>query len=223
MEQHRDLAGEMFGDPLRATQGLDSSDPLTLRVLPTIEGSRRHVRIRDRFPVAYSESPEIADQVASSASRERNSLEFPAWIREIAGQKGKRVNPMQAMEMRIHLQKFEEELIYFIAFRKEDPHRSEPLPTREIEISGSGLSFPTEIAHAPGEDILIAYFLPTGPFPPLQLISEVVRPSRRHARGGYQTPVKIVDISPEDRHRMTDYMASRQRQKSLVKAYDLRS
>jgi hypothetical protein len=223
MEQHRDLAGEMSGDPSRRRPGLGSAEPLTLRVLPTIEGSRRHVRIRDRLPLLYSESPEIAAQTASGASRTKSRLAFPAWIREIASQKGQRVNPMQAMEMRIHLQKFEEELIYFIAFRKEVPHRSEALPTREIEISGSGLSFPTEISHDPGEDILIVYFPPSAPFPPLQLISEVVRPSRHNPRGGYQTPVKIVDISPQDRRRITDYIASRQRQKSLVKAYDLRS
>jgi hypothetical protein len=127
------------------------------------------------------------------------------------------------MELRIHLQKFEEELIYFIAFQARDPDRRGPVPLREIEISGSGMSFPTEIAHHSGEDVLIVYFIPTSPFPPLQLVAEVVRPSQRHPKGGYQTPVKVVDISPEDHQRIMGYMASRQRQRSLVKAYDIRS
>lgn len=218
MEQHKDLAGQMFVEP---SPKAPSSDPSTFRVLPTIEGSRQHVRIKDRLPVAYSESPEIAEQIALDSSRTKRTLEFRGWLKEIAEQKGRWIYPIQEMEMRIHLQKFESELIYFIAFRKRDADCKEPLPSREIEISGSGLSFPTEIAHDRGEDILVVYFLPTGPFPPLQLIAEVVRPSRRHLRGGYQTPVKFVDISPEDHQRITDYIAGRQRQKSLVKAYDL--
>jgi hypothetical protein len=223
MEQHTDLAGEMFGDSSRTSSGNGSPDPSTSRVLPTIEGSRRHVRIRDRLPLVYSESPEIAEQITLDSSRTKSIVEFSAWLKEIAGQKGQRVNPLHGMEMRIHLQKFEEELIYFIAFQTRAPDRKDPLPSREIEISGSGLSFPTEIAHDRGEDILIVYFLPTAPFPPLQLVAEVVRPSQRHPRGGYQTPIKVVDISPEDHHRIVEYMASRQRQKSLFKAYDIRS
>lgn len=85
------------------------------------------------------------------------------------------------------------------------------------------MSFPTEIAHPCGEAILIVYFLPTAPFPPLQLVAEVVRASRRHPKGGYQTPVKYADISEEDHQRIMEYVAGRQRQKSLVKAYALRS
>lgn len=223
MEQHTDLAGEMFRDSGNAATGEGSRDPSTCRVLPSIEGNRRHVRIKDRLPVIYSESPEIAEQVALDASRTKTTVDFSEWLQEIAGRKGLRVNPIHRMEMRIHLQKFEEELIYFIVFREDAPERKGPVPLREIEISGSGMAFPTEIAHHRGENLLIVYFLPSDPFPPLQIVAEVVRPSRRHHRGGYQTPVKVVDISREDHHRIMEYMASRQRQKSLVKAYDLRS
>jgi hypothetical protein len=223
MEQHADLAGEMFGDSESTSREVGTSDPSTFRVLPSIEGSRRHVRIRDRLPLVYSESPEIAEQIALGASRTRSALDFSDWLKEIARHKGQRINPMFGMDMRIHLQKFEEELIYFIAFQPSLPDRTDSLPTREIEISGAGLSFPTEIAHDPGEDILIVYFLPSGPFPPLQLVTAVVRPSQRNPRGGYQTPVKVVNMSPEDGRRIMEYMASRQRQKSLYKAYDIRS
>lgn len=223
MEQHTDLAGELFGDFSRPPNGPRSPDPSTFRVLPSIEGSRQHVRIKDRLPVVYSESSEIAEQIALRSSRTKNTVDFPSWLKEVARQKGKRINPMHGMEMRIHLQKFEDELIYFIAFRAAARDREATASLREIEISGSGLSFPTEIAHHPGEGILIVYFLPTGPFPPLQLVAEVVRPSRRHPGGGYQTPVKVVDISPEDHQRIIEYMAGRQRQKSLMKAYDIRT
>jgi hypothetical protein len=223
MEQHTDLTGEMFGDSAHAGSGTRSTDPTTFRVLPSIEGSRQHVRIKDRLPVVYSEGPEIAEQIALASSRTKNTVDFSAWLQEVARQKGQRINPMRGMEMRIHLQKFEEELIYFIAFRAAARDREASASLREIEISGSGLSFPTEIAHQRGEGVLIVYFLPTSPFPPLQLVAEVVRPSQRHPAGGYQTPVKVVDISPEDRQRILEYMASRQRQKSLMKAYDLRS
>jgi len=223
MEQHTDLAGEMFRDSTNTASETGSQDPSTFRVLPSIEGNRQHVRIKDRLPVIYSESPEIAEQVTLDSSRTKSTVDFSEWLQEIARQKGQRINPLQGMEMRIHLQKFEEELIYFIAFRQGGGDQRGPVPLREIEISGSGMSFPTEIAHHRGEDILIVYFLPTDPFPPLQIVSEVVRPSQRHHRGGHQTPVKVVDISLEDRHRIMEYMASRQRQKSLAKAYDLRS
>ena len=223
MEQHTDLAGEMFRDSTDPASETGSQDPSTFRVLPSIEGNRQHVRIKDRLPVIYSESPEIAEQVALDSSSTKSTVDFSEWLQEIAGQKGQRINPLHGMEMRIHLQKFEEELIYFIAFQERSPDRKGPVPLREIEISGSGMSFPTEITHHRGEDILIVYFLPTDPFPPLQIVAEVVRPSQRHHRGGYQTPVKVVDISLEDHHRVMEYMASRQRQKSLVKAYDLRS
>jgi hypothetical protein len=223
MEQHADLTGEMTRDSTNPAFGTGSQDRSTLQVLPSIEGNRQHVRIKDQWPVVYSESPEIAEQVALDSSHTKSTVNFSEWLQEIAGQKGRRINPMHGMEMRIHLQKFEEELIYFIAFHERAPDRKGPVPMREIEVSGSGLSFPTEIAHHLGEELLIVYFLPTDPFPPLQVVAEVVRSSQRHHRGGYQTPVKIVDISQEDRHRITEYMASRQRQKSLVKAYDLRS
>jgi hypothetical protein len=223
MEQHTDLEGEMFRGAANAATGDGSRDPSTFRVLPSIEGNRQHVRIKDRLPVSYSESPEIAEQVALDASRTQTTVDFTEWLQEIAAQKGRRVNPLKGMEMRIHLQKFEGELIYFIAFLQGAPDGRDPVPLREIEISGSGMSFPTEIAHQRGEDILIVYFLPTDPFPPLQIVAEVVRASQRHHRGGYQTPVKIMDISREDHQRIMEYMASRQRQKSLVKAYDLGS
>ncbi|MGW8319996.1 MAG: PilZ domain-containing protein [Thermodesulfobacteriota bacterium] len=223
MEQHTDLAGEMFRDSTNTASETGSQDPSTFRVLPSIGGNRQHVRIKDRLPVIYSESPEIAEQVVLDSSLTKSTVDFSEWLQEIAGQKGQRINPLHGMEMRIHLQKFEEELIYFIAFQERGPDRKGPVPLREIEISGSGMSFPTEIAHHRGEDILIVYFLPTDPFPPLQIASEIVRPSRPHHRGGHQTPVKVVDISQEDRHRIMEYMASRQRQKSLAKAYDLRS
>ncbi len=223
MERHTELAGAMFGDSPNTSSGIGSPDPTTFRVLPTIEGDRQHVRIKDRLPLIYSESPEIAEQVAVDSSHTKSTVNFASWLQEIATHKGQRINPTRGMEMRIHLQKFEEELIYFIAFQARDPDRKGPVPLREIEISGSGMSFPTEIAHQSGEDILIVYFLPTGPFPPLQLVAEVVRPSPRHPKGGYQTPVKMVDMSPEDHQRIMEYIASRQRQKSLVKAYDIRS
>jgi hypothetical protein len=224
MEQHAELAGAMFGDsPPRSTPDMGTADPTTFRVLPTIEGSRQHVRVKDRLPLAYSESPEIADQIAVDASHTQTTLDFASWIKEIARHKEQRINPSGGMEMRIHLQKFEEELIYFIAFQARDPDRKGPVPLREIEISESGISFPTEIAHHGGENLLVVYFLPTSPFPPLQLVAEVVRPSRAHSKGGYQTPVKVVDISGEDHQRVMEYMASRQRQKNLLKAYDIRS
>ncbi len=224
MEQHTELAGAMFGDPPPHSSSQNgTSDPTTFRVLPTIEGSRQHVRIKDRLPLVYSESPEIAEQIAEDSSHTKSTLDFAAWIKEIARHKGQRINPVGGMEMRIHLQKFEEELIYFIAFQAMDPDRKGPLPLREIEISESGISFPTEISHHPRENILVVYFLPTSPFPPLQLVAEVVRPSRGHPKGGYQTPVKVVDISREDHQRIMQYMASRQRQKSLLKAYDIKS
>ncbi len=223
MGRDADLAGDIFGEPAHAPSGACVPDPSTFRILPTIEGSRRHVRIKDRLPVIYSESPEIAEQVAKDASRTKRTMDFPAWIQEIARHRGERVNPVRGMELRIHLQKFEEEMIYFLAFWGRDPDRKGPVPLREIEISGAGMSFPTEIAHPRGENILIVYFLPTDPFPPLQLVAEVVRPSRRHSRGGYGTPVKYVEISQADHRRIMGYMASRQRQKSLVKAYEIGS
>ena len=205
------------------TSKMGTTDPSTFRVLPTIEGSRQHVRIKERLPVVYSESPEIADEMILDSSRTASTVDFSQWLQEIAGQKGQRINPMYGMEMRIHLQKFEGELIYFIAFQARNPDRRGPVPLREIEISGSGMSFPTEIAHPCGEDILIVYFLPTDPFHPLQLVAEVLRPSRRHPKGGHQTPVKYVDISQKDHQRIMGYIAGRQRQKSLVKAYDIGS
>ncbi len=224
MEQHTELAGAMFGDPPpRSSAGSVPTDPTTFRFLPTIEGSRQHVRIKDRLPLIYSESPEIAEQVALDASRTKSTLDFRAWIQEIARHKGQRIHPARRMEMRIHLQAFEGELIYFIAYQAADPDRRGALPLREIEISESGISFPTEIAHQAGESILVVYFLPTSPFPPLQIVAEVVRQSRGHPKGGYQTPVKLVDISREDQRRVMEYLASRQRQKSLLKAYDIGS
>jgi len=223
MEQHKGLAGEMFQDspPSHARGG--TADPSTLRVLPTIEGSRQHVRLKDRLSLVYSESPEIAKDIILDASRTKSTVDFSAWLQEVAGQKSQRLNPARGMEMRIHLQKFEEALIYFIAFQasSSSPDREDSVPVREIEISGSGMSFPTEIAHPQGEDLLVVYFVPTDPFPPLQLVAEVVRPSRRHSRGGYQTPLRYVDISEEDHRRIMGYIASRHRQKSLVKAYDI--
>jgi hypothetical protein len=186
-----------------------------------IEGSRQDVRIKDRLPLVYSESPAIAKDFALDASRTKTTVDFAAWVQEVARQKNQRLNPAQGMEMRIHLQEFEQALVYFVAFQRRDPDRRDSLPLREIEISGSGMSFPTEIAHDRNEDLLIVYFLPTDPFPPLQLVAHVVRPSRRHSRGGYQTPVKYVDISPEDHERILQYLASRNRQRSLVKAYDI--
>jgi hypothetical protein len=175
------------------------------------------------LPLVYSESPEIAKEIILDASRTKSTVEFSAWLQEVAGQKSQRLNPARGMEMRIHLQKFEEALIYFIAFQVigSNPDREDSVPVREIEISGSGMSFPTEIAHPRGEDLLVVYFVPTDPFPPLQLVAEVVRPSRRHPRGGYQTPVKYMDISEEDHKRIMGYIASRHRQRSLVKAYDI--
>jgi hypothetical protein len=223
MEQHKDLAGEMFRDASPPSSGTMAAKLSTFRVLPTIEGSRQHVRIKDRLPVIYSESPEIADEIILDSSRTKSTVDFSQWLQEIAGQKGQRLNPTRGMEMRIHLQKFEEELIYFIAFQPRKPDRRGPVPLSDIEISGSGMSFPTEIAHPRGEDILIVYFIPTAPFPPLQLVAEVVRPSRCQPKGGYQTPVKYANISQEDHRRILEYIASRQRQKSLVKAYDLSS
>ena len=220
MEQHKDLAGEMFRDSPYPFSRVETADPATFRVLPAIEGARQHVRLKDRLSVIYSESPEIADQCILDGSRTKSTVDFPGWIQEIAGQKNRRLDPTHRLEIRIHLQKFEEELIYFIAFQTSDPDRTGPVPLREIEISGSGMSFPTEIAHPLGEDILIVYFLPTEPYPPLQLVAQVVRPSRRHSEGGYQTPVKYENISQEDHRRIMDYIASRQRQKSLSKAYD---
>lgn len=221
MEQHNGLAGEMFRESPAARQRAAPTDPSTFRVLPTIAGNRQHVRIKDRLSVVYSESPEIEHEVTLGPSRTTRTVDFAGWLQEVACKKGERLNPAHGMEMRIHLQKFEERLIYFIAFQAADSGREKPVPQREIEISGSGLSFPTEIAHPSGEDLLVVYFLPTDPFPPLQLVAQVVRPSRRHPRGGYQTPVRYVDISEEDHHRILTYMAGRHRQRSLLKAYDI--
>ena len=127
MEQHTDLAGEMFRDSTNPAE-TGSQDPSTFRVLPSIEGNRQHVRIKDRLPVVYSESPEIAEQVALDSSGTKSTVDFSEWLQEIAGQKGQRINPLHGMEMRIHLQKFEEELIYFIAFQERDPDRKGPFP-----------------------------------------------------------------------------------------------
>lgn len=221
MGRDAELAGDIFGDPGHAPSGSETPDPSTYRVLPTIEGSRRHIRIKDRLPVIYSESPEIAEQVARGASRTKRTMDFATWLQEVARHREQRVNPVQGMDLRIHLQAFEEEMIYFLAFWKRDPDRKGPVPLREIETSGAGMSFPTEIAHPRGEKILIVYFLPTDPFPPLQLVAEVVRPSRRLSKGGYGTPVRYVDISQAEYGRIMEYMASRQRQKSLAKAYEI--
>jgi hypothetical protein len=223
MEQHKGLAGEMFQDLSHPHARVGTTDPSTLRVLPTIEGSRQHVRLKDRLSLVYSESPEIAKEIILDESRTKSTVEFSAWLQEVAGQKSERLNPAGSMDMRIHLQKFEEALIYFIAFRaiSPSPDREVSAPVREIEISGSGMSFPTEVAHMQGEDILVVYFVPTDPFPPLQLVAEVVRPSRRHPKGGYQTPVKYVDISQEDHQRIMGYIASRHRLRNLNKAYDI--
>lgn len=219
MEAHRGVAREVFPD-LSLPQGRPAgTDPSTLRVLPTIEGSRRQVRIKDRVSLIYSESPGIGEEHAPGVSCGKSTIDLSLWLQDLAGQKDQRLNLDRGAEMRIHLQEFEDTPIYFIAFRASDPDRKEPLPLREIEISGAGLCFPTEILHTVGEDLLIVYFLPTDPFPPLHLVTEVVRPGRRHPRGGYQTPVKVVDISQGDHRRIMEYIASRQRQKSLVKAY----
>lgn len=220
MEEHRGAALDMFPDTYPRDGRPGRTDPSTLRILPTLEGSRRHVRIKDRLPLVYSESPGIDEENIPHASDTKSTMDLSAWVQEIAGQKNRRLNSDRGTEMRIHLQEFEGTLIYFIAFQASDPDRKDPsLVLHEIELSGSGMSFPTEIAHPVGEELLVVYFLPTDPFPPLQLVTEVVRPSRRHTRGGYQTPVRVVDISQGDHRRITDYIASRQRQKSLVKAY----
>jgi hypothetical protein len=223
MEHHKGLAEEMFGESPAVKTRAAPTDPSTFRVLPTIAGSRQHVRIKDRLAVVYSESPEIARDIIVGSCGTTRIVDFAAWLQEVACRRGERLNPAHGMEMRIHLQKFEEQLIYFIAFQGAGSGRVEPVPLREIEISGSGMSFPTEIAHACGEDLLVVYFLPTDPFPPLQLVAEVVRPSRRHLKGGYQTPVRYVDISEEDHQRILSYMASRHRQKSLLRVYDIGS
>jgi hypothetical protein len=219
MEEHRDLAREMFPDSSLPQGRAGRADPSTLRVLPTIEGSRRHVRIKDRVSLIYSESPEIGEERIPNAAGGKSAVDLSRWLQEVAGQKNRRLNLDRGVEMRIHLQEFEDTPIYFIAFRADDPDRKDPLPLHETEMSGAGMSFPTEICHSVGEDLLVVYFLPTDPFPPLQLVTQVVRPGRRHPRGGYQTPVKVVDISQGDHRRIMEYIATRQRQKSLLKAY----
>ena len=76
MEKHSDLAGEMFRDSTGPASQARQQDPSTFRVLPSIEGSRQHARIKDRLPLIYSESPEIAEQVALDASRTKTTVEF---------------------------------------------------------------------------------------------------------------------------------------------------
>ena len=60
MEQHKDLAREIFRDA--SPRNSRATAPATFRLLQTIEGNRQQVRIKDRLPVIYSESPEIAEE-----------------------------------------------------------------------------------------------------------------------------------------------------------------
>ncbi len=221
MEEHKALAGKMLREPPPFSSEGRHPPLSTAKILPSMEENRRDLRIRDHVPLVYSESPEIASRVRPDppATQAVTTMDFPSWVREVAAYKERRLHPPCGMRMRIHLQAFEETCVYFVAFRPADLEEGEPC--HETEISASGMSFPTRLPHPEGAELLVVYFLPMDPFPPLQLVGETVRPSRPDARGGFQTPLRFVELTEEDRQRILSYIVARQRRKNLLETYDL--
>lgn len=74
----------------------------------------------------------------------------------------------------------------------------------QVNISGSGLSFPSDVAYHPGQPLFLNVFLPLYPFAHLTLLGEVVRSEK--ADIGYEVKVKYKDITEKTQKVILDFV-----------------
>ncbi|MBF0104355.1 MAG: PilZ domain-containing protein [Deltaproteobacteria bacterium] len=78
-----------------------------------------------------------------------------------------------------------------------------------VNISGSGISFPSDVAYHPGQLLRISLFFPRFPYTSLAVIGEVVRSEKTEI--GYEIKVKLADISESAREEILKFVNQCQR------------
>lgn len=216
-----------FGDTPASRPARGSEEPRTARVktyttwsiLETMEANRRkNARLRHQLPVHYSENLTTGELEEIPMEK---GLELLEWIRKTVRERDGGRRSFSDLRLIIHLQAIRGQLVYFVAFAGEgDPEVAAQRP-RDMDISSSGLRFPTERCHRRGERLFLLLFLPTSPPSFLRLKASVVRTSRKASGGGYQTPVAFIQQSEEDTEQILQFISSWQTQRLLTKVYRL--
>jgi len=135
----------------------------------------------------------------------------------------RRVRLVGEKRLAVHAEIVRGTFLYFLAFL--DVERPEPgqVALSHFDISGSGVCFPTQVRHRAGERLFALLFLPVDPLPPLKLELEVVRPSQPILPAGqaYLTAARFLNLDPEAGARILAYVAVRQKERMLERAYGL--
>ena len=135
----------------------------------------------------------------------------------------RRVRLVGEKRLAVHAEIVRGSFLYFLAFL--DVERPEPgqVALSHFDISGSGVCFPTQVRHRAGERLFALLFLPVDPLPPLKLELEVVRPSQPILPAGqaYLTAARFRNLDPEAGARILAYVAARQKERMLERAYGL--
>lgn len=182
---------------------------------------RTFLRIKEPLADARFVSGELADVVRSFRSRPgsdgpqgllRLLLEM-----DLTRRAGIRV--LKEKRLAVHAEIFRGSFLYFLAFLDAQGASLGSAAGCRFDISGSGICFPTEVRHRAGERLFAVLFLPVDPVPPLKLVLEAVRPSQPSPDGAYLTAARFLEVDCATRSRILAYVADRQRERMLHRAY----
>ncbi|MEW6439872.1 MAG: PilZ domain-containing protein [bacterium] len=197
-----------------------SGPPFGPHPLISLDANRRAApRMYERGPVEYSEclGGPCPDEEAAPPESDRTALR--QWLFQTLEAAGGSCRAAAGTRLVVHLEESRGELLYCVAVLP-GRSRKDPGPSaRRLDISLSGMCFPTRRRHERGETLRLALFL-RGESPALiGLEAEVVRPSRPSVLGGYSTAVSLLNVSERDREAIASYILVRQRQRQVERVY----
>jgi len=191
----------------------------TTCILRGIEENRRErVRLRERLPFQYSENlSRVHRRSLMSAKRPEEGL--LEWLLDVTEERTPDSQKASGMRLRIHCEESKRGWVYLVGLLGSGPPDSHGSAVRRMDLSSSGICFPTERSHERGDGLAIVLYLPSDRNPLLRLGAEVVRQSQPLSSGGVQTAVRFVEISRDDQERILDYILARHSQRLIEKTY----
>lgn len=87
--------------------------------------------------------------------------------------------------------------------------KSRPYKRVVVNISGSGIAFPSDVAYHAGHFLRVCVFFPKRPFTHLSVVAEVVRSEK--AQLGYNIKTQFTQISDQNRAQILEFVQECQR------------
>jgi hypothetical protein len=185
---------------------VDVREGTTLRLKKIWAGKRSFFRVDDVFPIIYR-------KVNTDAPR-RGSKSYSVFIEEIAGldMPDESINP-QLWKLLINMNTKLGMILEQLQLESMGLTETEGIP---VNISGSGMRFPSDLQFGTGDVLEVKMLLPTNPATGVLVHGNVVRTEKLDG-GAYDISLFFVDLSDHVRDLIIQYTQMRQRE--IVRRY----